>query len=94
MKLEIHHYHHYPELTNMSEQLDAIEAKVAELTTVAEGTALLLDEVAQLVRDNINDPARLEEILADLEANRANLAAATERNTDVDPTPPTEPPAP
>jgi len=90
MPLHIHVHHHYPpEFTKMSEQLDAIEAKVGELTTVAEGTALLLDEVAQLVRDNINDPARLEEILADLEANRANLAAATERNTDVDPTPPT-----
>lgn len=73
----------------MEEEIALIEQRVTELTTVTESSVALLDELAQLIRDNIGNPERLEEIAANIEARKNDLAAAVERNTDVDPTPPT-----
>lgn len=74
-------------LTKMDESITRIEESVAELTTQSESVIALLTEVAQLVRDNADDPARLDQIAANIEARASALAAAVANNVDVDPTP-------
>lgn len=77
----------YRRFIAMSEAIERIEQSVAELTTQSESVIALLTEVAQLVRDNAGDPARLEAIAAEIEGRAAALAAAVAENVDVDPTP-------
>lgn len=67
--------------------LDEIIGKVDTQTTVIASTTTLLNELAQLIRDNIGSPQKLQALADKIDASTAAAAAAVEANTDVDPTP-------
>ena len=86
------------DLSAIEEQVAAAEGRLTAIQDAGEATTALLDEVAQLVRDAADDPEQVRAIADRLTAVGAgesdviaSLAAATLRNTDVDPTPPATP---
>jgi chromosome segregation ATPase len=66
---------------NMSAQLDALKAKVARNTTVAESAVTLIKGLAQQIRDNADDPAALAALADELDATDTNLGNAVTENT-------------
>jgi hypothetical protein len=72
----------------MSAQFDALKAKVAANTTVVGSALVLIDGLAQQIRDLKDDPAALEALAAELEATNTATAAKILENT------PAAPPAP
>ncbi len=60
-----------------------LQNEVTALTTVEESAAALLDGLAQQLKDAVaqNDPAAIQKVIDDLDAGKANLAAAVTRNT-------------
>lgn len=73
---------------HMSAELDRIEASVEQLKTVEASAVALLGSLAQLIRDSVNDPARLTKLANDLDATKVDLAAAVAANTPTPPAPP------
>jgi two-component sensor histidine kinase len=78
---------------SMSVITDRLAAGVVQLTDAATASKKLMTDLAQLVRDNVNDPAALTQIATDIENNAAALAASVVANTPAAPTaePPVEP---
>jgi hypothetical protein len=71
----------------MSAQLDALKAKVARNTTVAESAVTLIKGLAQQIRDNADDPVALQALADELDATDTNLGNAVTENTPAAPTP-------
>ena len=76
------------EIRHMAGELDALTREVAENKTVMESAAVLLASLSAQIRALATDPAALQKLADDLDANSNALAAAVEANT-----PATEPPA-
>jgi len=72
----------------MSAELDRLTTEVSEATTVQQSAITLLNSLAQQIRDNANDPAKLNALADELDGSSNALAAAVEANT------PAAPPAP
>ncbi len=70
-------------LTNMSQQLDELKAKVAANTTVIGSAITLIQGLKQKLDDAIasGDPAALEALSTELGTTDQALAAAVEANT-------------
>jgi hypothetical protein len=79
----------------MSAITDRLAASVVNLTTAAGSAEGLLTSLAQLVRDNVNDPVALAKIADDVDANAKGLADAVVANTPAasEPPPADVPPA-
>lgn len=60
-----------------------LQNEVTALTTVEESAAKLLDGLSQQLKDALaqNDPTAIQKVIDDLDAGKANLAAAVVRNT-------------
>lgn len=68
-------------LIHMSAQLERLTASVAQLKTVDESAAALLSNIAQQLRDAATDPAAINKLADDIDANNAALSAAVAANT-------------
>jgi phosphoenolpyruvate-protein kinase (PTS system EI component) len=82
------------DLTAVNANIDQLEAKLAANTNAADSVTVLLDEVAQLLRDNSSDQEainaiadRISSATASADQTATRLSEAVLRNTDVDPTP-------
>lgn len=75
------------EMSNMA-VLDDLTAAVAAQKSVDDSIETLLDGIAQQLKDAqaANDPAAVQAIIADLQANTAKVQAAITKNTPVTPT--------
>lgn len=78
----------------MSESLDRLKQEVAENNTLTGSVITLLENLSQQIRDNAEDPAALNALANDLDAQNAALAAAVEANTPTAPAPPVDPEPP
>lgn len=80
-------------LEKMAGELDRIETEVTEMSGAVDSATALLEKLAQLIRDNAGDPARLKKIADDLDAKGGELAAAVVANDlPADEQPPVEEP--
>lgn len=61
--------------------LDELKAKVDAQTTVIKSAETLLGQLAQMLRDAANDPAKVQAIADELDANTSELAASIQANT-------------
>jgi chromosome segregation ATPase len=68
-------------VNKMASDLDRIETEVSEMSDAVEGAVRLLSDLSSLIRDNVNDPARLKKIADDLDAKQQELAEAILANT-------------
>lgn len=89
MKLEIHHYHHYPEMTAVSEQLDNLTNEIAQMRGAVDSAITLINGLADQIEELQNDPAALQALADDLRGQKEQLAAAVDANDGEE-----EPPAP
>lgn len=69
----------------------ALEAAVAEETTVQQSAITLLENLSKMVKDAGTDPAKLQAVVDQLNSNRSALAAAIVANTPSEGEPPPEP---
>lgn len=83
---ELHHLKR--EIHHMALDLTQLQADVAAETTIDQSAIQLLNTLAQELRDSIGDPAALDALASQIEANSANLAAAVAANTAPAPTVP------
>lgn len=66
----------------MSQQdIDQLKAKVTANTAVTQSSVLLIQGLVQQLKDAADDPAELQAVIAEIEANTAALAAAVPANT-------------
>ncbi len=65
----------------VSAELDRVKTAVTALTTVTASAVTLLGDLAALVRANATDPAELNRIADEIDARKAELAAAITQNT-------------
>ena len=63
--------------------LDDIQAKVTAETSVIDSAVTLLGQLAQLIRDNANDPTKLQALADSIDADTGKLAAAVTANTPI-----------
>jgi transcriptional regulator GlxA family with amidase domain len=77
---------------HMSAITDRLAASVVALTSAEDASNALLGQLAQLVRDNVNDPVALAKIADDIDTGAAKLTQAVLENTPAAPAP-AEPPA-
>lgn len=70
----------------MSQQLETLQAEITENTDVVDGVLTLLEDMADNIRANANDPAALEAMVAELDSNSQRLADAVAKNTPAEPT--------
>ncbi len=73
----------------MSVQLDHLKTQVERATSVSQSAVTLIGGLAEQIRQLKDDPAMLEQLATDLDAQTSALAAAVQANTT-----PTPPPAP
>lgn len=78
------------EAKDMSAQLDRIKAQVEKSTTVTQSAVALINGLAEQIRQLKDDPALLEQLASDLDAQSSSLAKAVQDNTPA-PTPPPQP---
>jgi len=71
----------------MASNLDHVKASVAANTTVTQSVLTLVTGLAQQIRDNAEDPAALEALAGQLDADNAALAKAVTDNTPTAPAP-------
>lgn len=72
----------------MSAALDRLTASVAAVNTKADSAIALIQGLAQLIRDNSENPAALNKLADDLDAQSSELQQAIDANTPpVEPTP-------
>lgn len=95
MKIRVDHYHHFDEppphgvtLAHIDEEihqimadLSRVQAEVAETGTAVGSAITLLENLAQMIRDNATDQAALEDIANSLDAQGTALAEAVVANT-------------
>ncbi len=79
--LHTHQLETLKELKAMSAELDRLKASVAALTTSEKSLVALVKGLAQLIRDNATDPAALNAIADEIDADNAEIAAAVTENT-------------
>lgn len=65
----------------MSAELDRLTQSVANLRTVEQSSNALLRQLAQMIRDNANDPAKITALADDLDQQAADISAAITENT-------------
>lgn len=67
----------------MAATLDDVQAAVAAETEVVNSAKVLLENLAQMLRDALasGDPAKVQEVLDKIEANKQTLADAVAANT-------------
>ena len=65
----------------MSAALDRLTQEVAETKTAVESAITLIDGLADQIRDLKDDPAALEALADELDAQQAAIAAAVTANT-------------
>lgn len=65
----------------MSQALERLTTEVAEMKTVNESAIALLGNLSQQIRDLKDEPAALEQLANDLDAQANALAAAVSENT-------------
>ena len=75
-------------IKKMANELDRIESEVTDISGAVDSAIALLSKLADLIRNNAGDPARLNKIADDLDAKGKALADAVVAN-DPDATPPT-----
>jgi len=99
--LEIHYYHHYPELENMSQQLDDIRREVSEAKDVASSAVTLIlglksriDALLASELELADLKAQLAGLSQDLSDSTDALAAAVATDGSSEPAEPNEPAAP
>lgn len=82
-------------MEKMSKELDRIVSETAEIKGSIDSAIALLEKLAQLIRDNVGNPAALTKIADDLDASGNALAAAVVANDpdNPDPTPASDPEA-
>lgn len=73
----------------MSVELDRLTQEVADTKSSVDSVIALVEGLAQQIRDSVNDPAALNALADELDAQQGRIAAAVSANT---PTPPAEPP--
>jgi hypothetical protein len=73
------------EFAIVSQELDDIKREVQESKTVTEGAAALIQSLADQILSNKDDPAALEQLARDLDAQSQQLAAAVQANTPIQP---------
>lgn len=76
----------------MSAELDRLTAEVAETKTAAKSAVVLINGLAQQIRDLKNDPAALTALADSLDADQAEIGAAVATHTPPPADPPVEPP--
>lgn len=67
-------------IKRMANEVDRIESEVTEISGAVDSATALLAKLADLIRNNANDPARLNKIADDLDAKGNALAAAVVAN--------------
>jgi hypothetical protein len=67
----------------MSELSLALRGSVAALTNVSASAIALIGGLAQAIRDNAEDPAALNELADQIDADASGLAASVTENTPV-----------
>jgi hypothetical protein len=75
------------EIRRMAGELDRLTQEVEESTTVQQGAITLLNQLGELIRSNVNDPARLAALADQLDAQAAALGEAVAANTPAEPEP-------
>jgi hypothetical protein len=73
------------EFAIVSQELDDIKREVQESKSVTEGAAALIQSLADRILENKDDPAALEQLAQDLDAQSQQLAAAVQANTPIQP---------
>jgi molecular chaperone GrpE (heat shock protein) len=89
MRFEIHHYHHYPgddvlkTLEFIMSALDDLKAAVSKNTDAETSVVTLLNGIAQQLKDALaaNDPAAVQSVIDQINANTTSAAAAVVANT-------------
>ncbi len=94
MKIELHHYHHYPEIANMSAQLDALKAEVTATRGAVDSAIALIGSLADQIEQLKDDPAALQALADDLRDQREDLAEAVDANDGEEPPVDEEEPTP
>jgi hypothetical protein len=84
-ELRIIHQGDDEEFAIMSQELDDIKREVQESKTVTEGAAALIQSLSDQILANKDDPAALEQLAKDLDAQSQQLAAAVQANTPLQP---------
>jgi phage shock protein A len=69
------------EVKRMSAELDRLTVEVSETKTVQESAIALLQKLSDLIRNSVNDPAKLTALADDLDAQQKSLADAVAANT-------------
>jgi uncharacterized coiled-coil protein SlyX len=86
MRLDVY-FHNVPDGTlverieEMSEALDRLTAEVAETHDAVDSAVALIAGLAQQIRDLSTDPAALNALADELDAQQAEIAAAVSENT-------------
>jgi hypothetical protein len=75
-------------LNRMALDFARIETEVSEIGTVVDSAVTLLQAVAQDIRDNVANQAKLNQLADNLDAKAAVLGQAIEANQTPAPTPP------
>lgn len=70
---------------HMSAELDRLTTEVSENSTVIASAIALLNSLAQIIRDNAQDPAKLGALADELDAKQRELADAVTANTPAQP---------
>lgn|SRR4051812_20745259 len=73
------------EFAIVSQELDDLKREVQESKSVTEGAATLIQSLADRILENKDDPAALEQLAQDLDAQSQQLAAAVQANTPIQP---------
>lgn len=68
-------------IDTMSAALDRLTAEVAETKDAVDSAVTLIAGLAQQIRDNATDPAALNALADQLDADQAEIAAAVTENT-------------
>ena len=81
----------YKETVKMAGELDALKAQVIAIKGSTDSIVALVNGLSQFIKDNVDDPAALLDMAAQLDADNKEIADAV--NANPLPTPP-GPPAP
>lgn len=86
--IDIHIYHHFDQppsletlLKGIAMTLAEIQAKVDAEKTVIDSAVALLTSLSQTIRDHANDPAAMQKLADDIDAQTSELAGAVTANT-------------
>jgi len=81
----------------MSAELDRLTQEVQQNSSAVDSIITLVNGLAEQIRNSVNDPAALNQLADDLDAQQGRISAAVTANTPappVEPEPPAEPEVP